>query len=242
MPAHSGAIAGTVAHTHGSDSADGGHLLVNTTGVTNMSTGSIGYYDGSEKLQELVAASDTDVLTLSGGLPSWATSGEAHTAGQISMWAGDYDGVPSGWLLCDGSSVSTTTYAALYAKTGVKFGNSGGAGTFDLPNLTSIFPVGIPATTNPGGTGGGNSITLTESQMPSHTHVVTDPGHVHTLQRRDGSGGIVIAHPVSGGGTSPTSAPISESATTGITIASTGGSTSFDNRPAYLELCFIIKT
>jgi len=237
LPAHSGSISGTVAHTHGSDSADGGHLLVNTTGVTNMSTGSIGYYDGSEKLQELSAGSDTDVLTLSGGLPSWATAGEAHTAGQISMWAGDYDAVPSGWLLCDGSSVSTTTYAALYAKTGVKFGNSGGAGTFDLPNLTSVFPVGIPATTNPGGTGGANSLTLTESQMPSHTHTVTDPGHTHQVGGGTGGGA---------GFNIPTTMAFKNiytySATTGITIATTGGSTSFDNRPTYLELCFIIKT
>ena len=231
-----------MAHTHGSDSADGGHLLVNTTGVTNMSNGSIGYYDGSEKLQELVAGSDTDVLTLSGGLPSWATAGEAHTAGQISMWAGDYDDVPSGWLLCDGSSVSTTTYAALYAKTGVKFGNSGGAGTFDLPNLTSIFPVGIPATTNPGGTGGANSLTLTESQMPSHTHTVSDPGHFHESPRHIGSGSYYAQQYNAGDNYTYNATPPTSTDTTGITIASTGGSTSFDNRPTYLELCFIIKT
>ena len=241
MPAHSGAIAGTVAHTHGSDSADGGHLLVNTTGVTNMSNGSIGYYDGSEKLQELTAASDTDVLTLSGGVPSWATAGEAHTAGQLTMWAGDYDNIPTGWLLCDGSTVSTTTYAALYAKTGVKYGNSGGAGTFDLPNLTSIFPVGIPATTNPGGTGGANSLTLTESQMPTHSHVVTDPGHTHEIYRNQGgSGSYKVMEYFTKNKYEPPY--ITVSSTTGITIADTGGSTSFNNRPAYLELCFIIKT
>jgi microcystin-dependent protein len=206
-----------------------------------MNNGSIGYYDGSSKLQELAAASDTDVLTLSGGVPSWATAGEAHTAGQISMWAGDYDGVPTGWLLCDGSSVSTTTYAALYGKTGVKFGNSGGAGTFDLPNLTSKIACGIPATTNPGGTGGANSLTLSESQMPDHTHTVSDPGHDHPQWTYGGGSGPV------GAGTSPsgaknTSAIDTQTATTGITISNTGGSTSFDNRPAYLELCFIIKT
>lgn len=204
-----------------------------------MSNGSIGYYDGSEKLQELSVGSDTDVLTLSGGLPSWAAAGEAHTAGQLTMWAGDYNAIPSGWLLCDGSSVSTTTYAALYAKTGVKYGNSGGAGTFDLPDLTSIFPVGIPATTNPGGTGGANSKTLAIGEIPSHTHSasVTDPGHSHGAGTTS-AGGIYFAR----WGQNPTSD--TESATTGISVsnANTGGGGSFDNRPSYLELCFIIKT
>ena len=157
------------------------------------------------------------------------------------MWAGDYDDIPSGWLLCDGSSVSTTTYAALYAKTGVKYGNSGGAGTFDLPNLISIFPVGSPATTNPGGTGGANSLTLSESNMPTHSHVVTDPGHTHEIYRNQGSSG---SYKVMEYFTKNKYEPpyITVSSTTGITLGDTGGSTSFNNRPAYLELCFIIKT
>ena len=204
-----------------------------------MSNGSIGYYDGSEKLQELTAGSDTDVLTLSGGVPSWAVAGEAHTAGQLTMWAGDYNDIPSGWLLCDGSTVSTTTYAALYAKTGVKYGNTGGAGTFDLPNLTSIFPVGIPATTNPGGTGGANSKTLAIGEIPAHTHTasVTDPGHNHKSAGWNTGG----SYPSASGSSHWF---YTETKTTGISVsnANTGGGTSFNNRPAYLELCFIIKT
>ena len=71
MPANSGSITGTVAHTHGTDSSDGGHLLVNTTGVTNMNAGSMGYYDASSKLQELAIGSASDTLTVSGGVPTW---------------------------------------------------------------------------------------------------------------------------------------------------------------------------
>jgi len=240
MPANSGSIAGTVAHQHDSDSANGGFLLAGTTGVTNMSLGSIGYYDASSVLQELTAASDTDVLTLSGGLPSWASTGEAHTAGQLTMWGGDFDDMPTGWLLCDGSSISTTTYAGLYAKLGVKFGNSGGAGTFDLPNFTSVFPTSPAAATSGGGTGGANNVTLTEAQMPDHTHVLTDPGHTHSWA------GHIYYEDNNGNYFQPTNnstyAKTVPSAVTGITIANTGGSTSFDNRPTYLEVCFIIKT
>jgi microcystin-dependent protein len=77
--------------------------------------------------------------------------------------------------------------------------------------------------------------------MPDHTHTVSDPGHDHPQWTYGGGSGPV------GAGTSPsgaknTSAIDTQTATTGITISNTGGSTSFDNRPAYLELCFIIKT
>lgn len=42
---------------------------------------------------------------------------------------------PKGWLLCNGASVSTTTYAALFAKIAYAFGGSGGS--FTLPNITA---------------------------------------------------------------------------------------------------------
>lgn len=75
MPANSGSITGTVAHTHGTDSSDGGHLLVNTTGVTNMNAGSMGYYDASSKLQELAIGGAGETLTVSAGVPTWAGAG-----------------------------------------------------------------------------------------------------------------------------------------------------------------------
>lgn len=47
---------------------------------------------------------------------------------------------PTGWLLCDGASYSTTTYAALYAIIGTTFGS--GSGTFKVPDLRGRVPVG----------------------------------------------------------------------------------------------------
>ena len=46
---------------------------------------------------------------------------------------------PDGWLLCDGSAVSRTTYAALFAVIGTTYGSGDGSSTFNLPNLTDRF-------------------------------------------------------------------------------------------------------
>lgn len=43
---------------------------------------------------------------------------------------------PTGWLACDGSAVSRTTYSALFAALGTAFGAGDGSTTFNLPNLT----------------------------------------------------------------------------------------------------------
>lgn len=60
--------------------------------------------------------------------------------------------VPEGWLFCNGSSVSRTTYAALYAAIGTKYGSGNGSSTFNLPNLRSIFVQGASSTSDVGTT------------------------------------------------------------------------------------------
>lgn len=49
---------------------------------------------------------------------------------------------PQGWLLCDGSAVSRTDYAALYAVIGTTYGAGDGSTTFNLPNLVDKFVEG----------------------------------------------------------------------------------------------------
>lgn len=49
---------------------------------------------------------------------------------------------PQGWLLCDGSAVSRTDYAALYAVIGTTYGSGDGSTTFNLPNLIDKFVEG----------------------------------------------------------------------------------------------------
>ena len=57
--------------------------------------------------------------------------------GAVVAFAGSTS--PDGWLLCDGSAVSRTTYAALFAVIGTTYGSGDGSTTFNLPNLTNKF-------------------------------------------------------------------------------------------------------
>lgn len=57
--------------------------------------------------------------------------------GVVQAFAGST--TPQGWLLCDGSAVSRTDYADLYAVIGDTYGAGDGTSTFNLPNLTDKF-------------------------------------------------------------------------------------------------------
>lgn len=92
-------------------------------------------------------------------------------SGSIMQYAGT--AAPTGWILCDGSAVSTTTYAALYAVIGTAFNTSGGqsapsVGTFRVPLLTGRVPIGRDASNTAfdvlGETGGSST------SVASHTH------------------------------------------------------------------------
>ena len=91
--------------------------------------------------------------------------------------------IPSGFLLCDGQSVSTTTYAALFAVIAYTYGGSGG--NFNVPDLRDKTICGVSSsnskalaqtvganTVTPTGNiaGSTGSTTLTSSQIPSHSH------------------------------------------------------------------------
>lgn len=64
-------------------------------------------------------------------------------SGSVQPFAGS--AAPTGWLLCDGSAVSRTTYADLFAVIGTSYGSGDGSTTFNLPNLKGRVPVGRDA-------------------------------------------------------------------------------------------------
>lgn len=95
---------------------------------------------------------------------------------------------PSGWLLCDGSSLLRTDYPDLFAAIGTKYGSADGL-HFNVPDCRGRVPVGKDGTAeflDLGTTGGEKAHTLTSAEMPSHYHSVDPPATV--------SGGITANH------------------------------------------------
>ena len=137
------------------------------------------------------------------GLASKADVNHTHTdtspAGIVSQFAGST--APTGWMLCDGTAVSRTTYASLFAAIGTTYGAGDGSTTFNLPNLRGRVPVGHDATQTEfdalGESGGAKTHTLSVAEMPSHTHVQDAHTHVqnahnHT-QNAHGHGSTGVA-------------------------------------------------
>jgi microcystin-dependent protein len=148
--------------------------------------------------------------------------------GSVMMWTTNVP--PSGWLLCDGTSVLTSTYAALFGVIAYTFGGSGGS--FTLPDFRNRFPVGSGDSYALAATGGSANAVVV-----SHTHTLTDPGHLHNVG--SGANGQPGAFGEYAG--SATAIP-SATATTGITVDTVGVSGTNANLPPYLGIRFIIKT
>jgi hypothetical protein len=78
---------------------------------------------------------------------------------------------PSGYLLCDGTAVSRTTYAELYAVTGDTYGAGNGSTTFNVPQLQGKMPQGYDGNTyNLAGTGGANTVTVSVTNNQAATN------------------------------------------------------------------------
>ena len=138
--------------------------------------------------------------------------------GTVMPWAGSGT-VPDGYLFCDGSAVSDSTYADLHAIIGNNYGATPPSGNFILPNLNGRVPLGFdatsssgpsiptPTTTNygkVGNIGGLRNVALSTSQLPVHTHgsnYTASSGnsakHAHNVNGKtiwyDGGGNVVEA-------------------------------------------------
>lgn len=137
---------------------------------------------------------------------------------------------PTGWLLCDGTAVSRSTYSALFAKISTYHGSGDGSTTFNLPNYQGRFlrMVDGSAGVDPdkasrtamasGGNTGNNVGSVQADAFEAHTHT-------WNLKAGSTTSGV------------PTDGGTSGSFT--ITTSSTGGN---ETRPENAYTYFIIKT
>lgn len=96
--------------------------------------------------------------------------------GEVIAYAGS--SAPSGFLICDGSAVSRTTYATLFSVIGTTFGTGDGSTTFNLPNLKGRTIVGYNSGDASfdaiGETGGAQTANLAHSHTQNaHTHSIS---------------------------------------------------------------------
>lgn len=116
------------------------------------------------------------------------------SVGSVMAWP--LSTVPSGWLECDGSAVSRSTYSALFAVIGTSYGSGNGSTTFNLPNYKDYFLRGFDAsgtdassrTDRGDGTTGANVGTKQADQTKSHNHTFTGtavPDHTHWIANTD---------------------------------------------------------
>lgn len=106
-------------------------------------------------------------------------------------------------------------------------------GTNGTPDLRNSFIIGAGSTYAVGQTGG-----TADAIVVSHTHTITDPGHVHNTTST-GTGALLNA---AANGTTGASTSTTATATTGITANTAGTSGTGANLPPYYALAFIMKT
>jgi len=131
-----------------------------------------------------------DVLQSDGsGNLSFTALPQAVPTGSVHMMATTT--APSGYLECDGTAVSRTTYADLFTTIGTTWGEGDGSSTFNVPDLRGEFVRGWD---NGKGTDSGRSFASSQSdQNAQHNHTATTTvgSHTHTYAFAQGSGGGV---------------------------------------------------
>lgn len=134
---------------------------------------------------------------------------------------------PTGWLLADGTSYSTTTYSALFAVVGYSYGGS--TSTFAVPDFSGRVAVGYGSATTTydtmGETGGEDKHVLTVAELAAHTH---------TIAVWDDAGGTPSTFYVDSAGV--------PSSYKGPAISnSTGGDEAHNNMQPFIVMNYIIK-
>ena len=159
---------------------------------------------------------------------------ESFVTGMIILWYGNTGNIPNGFVLCDGNN--------------------------NTPDLRDRFVVGAGSAYSPNNTGGSSSVTLSESQLPSHSHsastnTATLTGSISGISESfAGFGGSASGVFSKFGGVNLGGTPGSPDSNAcggvnfngnhshSVTVGNTGSGSSIENRPPYYALCYIMKT
>lgn len=148
--------------------------------------------------------------------------------GMIVAYAGV--NAPAGWLLCDGASYRKSRYPAL---AGV-LGATGTGGEFMVPDLRGRFLMGVSDTHPPASSGGEEAHTLTEEEMPAHSHPLVGSGSWQ-------AGAGIWGSNVGAGAGWTTVSSYQEGALGRLEAASAGGGRPHNNLPPFYAVGYIIK-
>lgn len=161
--------------------------------------------------------------------------------GEIRMFGGNF--APAGWAFCDGQTLPISENDTLFVLLGTTYGGDGQE-TFNLPNLQSRVPVhtGGSLSYQLGETGGTESVTLTTSQIPTHTHtplaVTGTPGNTSV----PAAGAIMADSNTTTTNVYKTYDPLNaQVALNAATIGAIGGNQPHENIQPYLCVNYIIS-
>jgi len=160
--------------------------------------------------------------------------------GEIRMFAGNFN--PVGWEFCSGQLMPISENETLFQLIGTTYGGDGES-TFALPNLQSRIPIHMGTSTASGvtyqigETAGVESVTLTVSQIPIHTHPLLASQDAGS-QSNAGNQVLAAQSPVSiyRPNATPPNVPMNASS-----VSPAGGSQPHDNMQPFLCINFIIS-
>jgi len=204
--------------------------------VTFNSDTDTGFYRvGANEIGVAVNGASVGSFSSSG----WTGSTITMPAGALLMWSTGT--APTGYLLCNGSAVSRTTYATLFAAIGTAYGSGDGSTTFNLPDMRDRMPIGAGTTYAVNDSGGSK-----DAIVVSHTHAFTTGSagsHSHTVATGSGLNPSTdyVQPAVTSLGQTVNTSTVADHTHTGTTN-STGSSGTNANLPPYRGVYFIIKT
>jgi microcystin-dependent protein len=140
---------------------------------------------------------------------------------------------PKGWALCNGQLLPINQNQALFSILGTTYGGDGRV-NFGLPNLQGSVPFHVGNAFTLGQVGGEINHTLSQSEMPAHTHVVTASSNA--ADQVDPTNNYWAK----GSASAYADAASINNAMAAVAITSVGGSLPHNNMAPYLVLNFCI--